>query len=102
VPLVVFSDDRIPGMKDVPTMKEMGHNVVSRSGRGVIAPAGISKQEEQFLVDMMRKITESKAWAEYADKNMMTIKFLGGADYGKYLADERAKLTDNLKALGKL
>jgi putative tricarboxylic transport membrane protein len=102
VPLVVFSDNRIPALKDVPTMKELGYDVVSRSTRGVLAPAGISKQEEQFLVEMMRKITESKGWAEYADKNMMTVKFLGGADYAKYLADERAQLTTTLKALGKL
>ena len=102
VPLVVFSDNRIPGMKDVPTMKESGYDVVSRSVRGVVAPAGISKQEEQFLVEMMRKVTQSKEWAEYAEKNMMTIKFLGGADYAKYLADEREQLTKNLKAMGKL
>ena len=102
VPLVVFSDNRIPGLKDVPTMKEVGYDVVSRSVRGVVAPAGISKQEEQFLVEMMRKVTESKEWAEYADKNMMTVKFLGGADYAKYLAEEREQLTKNLKAMGKL
>jgi len=102
VPLVVFSDARIPGLKDVPTMKEMGYNVVSRSVRGVVAPAGISKQEEQFLVEMMRKITQSKQWAEYAAKNMMTVNFLGGADYAKYLADERERLTETLKALGKI
>lgn len=102
LPLVVFSDNRLAAMKDVPTMKELGYDVVSRSTRGVLAPAGISKQEEQFLVDMMRKITESKGWAEYAEKNMMTVKFLGGADYAKYLAEERAQLEKNLKALGKL
>lgn len=102
LPLVVFSDTRIPGLKDVPTMKEMGYNVVSRSVRGVVAPAGISKQEEQVLVEMMRKVTQSKQWAEYAAKNMMTINFLGGADYAKYLAEERERLTETLKALGKI
>lgn len=102
VPLVVFSDARIPGLKDVPTMKEMGYNVVSRSVRGMVAPAGISKQEEQVLIEMMRKITQSKQWAEYAAKNMMTINFLGGADYAKYLAEERERLTETLKALGKI
>ena len=101
-PLAVFSDERVPGFKDVPTMKEVGYNVVSRSGRGIVAPAGIAKHEEQFLVELMRKITQSKGWAEYAGKNMMTVKFLGGADYGKYLADERAQLTEVLKAMGKL
>lgn len=102
VPLVVFADARLAKMKDVPTMKEMGYDVVSRSARGVLAPAGISKQEEQALVELMRKISESKGWAEYADKNMMTVKFLGGADYVKYLADERAQLATNLKSMGKL
>lgn len=102
VPLAVFSDERVAGLKNVPTMKEVGYNVVSRSGRGIVAPAGIAKHEEQFLVEMMRKITQSKGWAEYAGKNMMTIKFLGGADYGKYLAEERAQLTEVLKSMGKL
>ena len=102
VPLVVFADQRIPGLKDVPTMKELGYDVVSRSARGVVAPAGISKQEEQTLVEMMRKITQSKQWHEYAAKNMMTVTFMGGAEYAKYLADERAKLTESLKSLGKL
>ncbi|MGZ5140831.1 MAG: hypothetical protein ACXWCX_23775, partial [Burkholderiales bacterium] len=83
-------------------MKEVGYNVVSRSTRGVLAPAGIAKNEEQFLIDMMKKITESKQWKEYADKNMMTVKFLGGADYAKYLDKERDDLTALLKSIGKL
>jgi putative tricarboxylic transport membrane protein len=102
VPLAVFSDERIAGLKTVPTMKELGYNVVSHSTRGVVAPAGIAKHEEQFLIDLMRKITQSKGWAEYASQNMMTVKFLGGADYAKYLAEERANLTTVLKSMGKL
>ncbi len=102
VPLAVFTDERVPGLKDVPTMKEVGHNVVSHSARGIVAPAGLAKHEEQFLVELMRKVTHSKGWAEYADKNMMTVKFLGGADYAKFLAEERAKLTAVLQSMGKL
>ena len=101
VGLTVFSEQRVAGMKDVPTMKEVGYNVVSASTRGVVAPAGISKNEEQVLVEMMRKITQSKQWAEYANKNMMTVKFLGGADYAKYLAEERASLSALLKSMPK-
>ncbi len=102
IPLAVFSDERNAGFKNVPTMKEIGYNVVSHSARGVVAPAGIAKHEEQFLIEMMRKITQSKGWAEYAGKNMMTVKFLGGADYAKYLAEERANLAAVLKSMGKL
>ena len=102
VPLAVFTDERIAGLKAVPTMKEVGYNVVSHSARGIVAPAGLAKHEVQFLVELMRKVTYSKGWAEYAGKNMMTVKFLGGADYAKFLADERANLTAVLKSMGKL
>jgi hypothetical protein len=33
---------------------------------------------------------------------MMTVKFLGGADYAKYLKEERESLTTILKSIGKL
>lgn len=101
VALAVFSDERVAGLKNAPTMKEVGYNVVSHSARGVVAAAGLAKNEEQFLVEMMRKITESKQWAEYAHKNMMTVKFLGGAEYGKFLAEERANLAALLKSMAK-
>lgn len=101
VPLAVFSDERIEGLKNTPTMKEVGYNVVSRSFRGVVAPAGLSKQEEQFHIDLMRKITASKHWKEYADKNMMQVKFLGGAEFGKFLEEEREQLEKVLKAVNK-
>src|SRR3989304_8631077 len=73
--------------------------VVSHSARGIVAPAGLAKHEAQFLVEMMRKVTYSKGWAEYAAKNMMTVKFLGGADYAKFLAEERANLTAALNSM---
>jgi putative tricarboxylic transport membrane protein len=89
VPLAVFSPQRLPILKDTPTMKELGHDVVVDVGRGVIGAAGIPKDQEKFLVELMRKITQTKAWAEYAHANAMSVKFLPGEEYGKYLERER-------------
>jgi len=93
VPLAVMSRQRLAILKDTPTMKELGYDVVYDQGRGVIAAAGIPKDHQQFLVDMMKKITQTKDWEEYAAKNAMTVTFLGPVEYGKYLEDERAKLS---------
>ena len=101
-PLAVFSDKRLSALKDVPTMIELGYNMQFFTHRGVLAPAGIPKHEEEYLVGLMKKITQSKGWAEYANKNMMTIQFTGGSDYAKYLAEERAKITNILKSMGKI
>ena len=92
VPLAVFSAQRLPILKDTPTMKELGHDLVVDVGRGVIGAAGIPKDQEKFLVELMRKITQTKAWAEYADKNAMSVKFLPSEEFGKYLEQEREKL----------
>jgi putative tricarboxylic transport membrane protein len=92
VPLAVFSPQRLPILKDTPTMKELGYDVVVDVGRGVIGAAGIPKDQEKFLIELMRKITQSKAWAEYANSNAMSVKFLPGEEYGKYLEREREQL----------
>ena len=92
VPLAVFSPQRLPILKDTPTMKELGYDMVVDAGRGVIGAAGIPKDQEKFLIELMRKITQTQAWAEYANKNAMSVKFLAGEEYGKYLEQEREQL----------
>ena len=87
-----FTDERT-GSQDVPTMKEVGHNV-SPTRRGIVAPAAFPKRRTvPHRVD--EESHQSKGWAEYAGKNMMTVKFLAGP-ITKF-ADERAKLTAVLK-----
>jgi len=101
-PLAVFSKERLSAIKEVPTMKELGYNLQFYTHRGVLAPAGIPKHEEEWLIELMKKITQSKGWAEYANKYMMSIQFAGGADYAKYLVEERAKIADILRSMGKI
>ncbi len=99
-PMVVFSDERMSKLKDIPTMKEVGYKVVSYSPRGIVAAAGIAKNEQEWLSNLMKKVTESKEWAEYVDKNLMTLKYLDGPGYGKMLADDEADYTAAFKSMG--
>jgi putative tricarboxylic transport membrane protein len=92
MPLAVFSAQRLPILKDTPTMKELGHDIIVDQGRGVIGAAGMPQDQQKFLIELMRKITQTKAWAEYANKNAMSVKFVAGEEYGKYLEQEREKL----------
>lgn len=101
-PLAVFSNERLAALKEVPTMKELGYNMQFFTHRGILAPAGIPKHEEEWLIGLMKKISQSKGWAEYANKYMMTVQFTGGADYAKYLVEERGKIANILKSMGKI
>ena len=99
-PLGVASEERMPTLKDVPTLKELGYDVVFVTGRGITAPAGIGAAERDWLADMMKKVTQSKIWKDYADQNSMTIKYLGPDEYRKWLADETEKLIKIFKSMG--
>jgi putative tricarboxylic transport membrane protein len=98
-PLAVMSRERLGIMKDVPTFKELGYDVVYDQGRGVVAPAGIPEDHKKFLEEMMKKITQTKEWADYAQKNAMTVTFQDSAQYTKFLDEERAKLQKVSKTL---
>ena len=87
-----MSRQRLPVLKDTPTLIELGYNVTYDQGRGVVAAAGIPAEHQKFLTEMMRKITQTKEWAEYAAKNAMSVTFLDSAQYAKFLEEERAKL----------
>lgn len=99
VPLAVMSRQRLSILKDTPTLIELGYNVTYDQGRGVVAAAGIPADHQKFLVEMMRKITQTKEWEEYAQKNAMSVTFLDSAQYAKFLEEERAKLEKIAKVL---
>lgn len=52
---------RIPGTS-VPTMSELGLNVVMTNWRGVFAAPGISTAQRNALIDLVGRITASPAW----------------------------------------
>jgi putative tricarboxylic transport membrane protein len=98
-PLAVMSRERLAIMKNVPTFKELGYDVVYDQGRGVVAPAGIPEEHKKVLEEMMKKITQTKEWSDYAQKNAMTVTFQDSAQYTKFLDEERAKLQKVSKTL---
>ena len=87
-PVVAFGEKRMSALPNMPTAKELGVNAVIFNPRGIISPPAIAASEQDWWIGVMKKVTETAAWQEYAGKNMMTVKFLAGAEYGKYIADE--------------
>jgi len=58
VPLALFAEKRYELLPDVPTLKELGYNVVSGSSRGYSAPKGIPEEAKNALVEAFRKMAE--------------------------------------------
>lgn len=97
----IAADKRIDMMKDVPTLKELGYDVVMQLWRGVAAPPGISEDARKHLEAAFKKLTENAAYRkDYFDKNGITPAFQTGAEFKKWLEGENKKYTDLLTELG--
>jgi putative tricarboxylic transport membrane protein len=99
--LAIASAQRVPALKDVPTFKELGYDDVLWSiARGMTAPPGIGKSEQEWLISLMKKVTEFEAWKKYTDKNMMTRTFISGDENKKFFAESTTKLKETMTGMG--
>ena len=89
--VAVTSDKRLPG-QDIPTMKEMGYNVVIGNWRGVFGAAGITPEQRKALTDAIVTATKHKSWAEAVERNGWTPALLTGPAFDQFVDDEFASL----------
>ena len=61
VPLAVAAETRLPQFPNVPTMKELGYDVIAGSSVAIYAPPGLSKDKVNTLRAAMKKIKKDPA-----------------------------------------
>lgn len=98
--LAIAAPQRVPALKDVPTMKELGYDVQWRISRGMTAPAGIAKSDQEWLISLMKKVTGTEEWEKYTNKNVMTRTFISGDENAKFFAEQMTRLRETMKAMG--
>jgi putative tricarboxylic transport membrane protein len=99
--LAVAADKRMADAKDVPTFREKGYDVIWDQMRGMVAPAGISKEAVKWWEDTLRKVTQTERWQQqYIKRNLLTPVYLTGEEADNYLDTLRAKYRNALIDLG--
>lgn len=97
--LAISAEKREPGL-DVPTIKEQGLDVVLYNWRGVFAPPGVKDADKAAMIELMTKMNASAPWKEQLKTREWTDVFLAGDAYGKYIAEENARIEGILKDIG--
>jgi len=83
--LAIFSEKRHPKLPEVPTMKELGFNLVNGSSRGFSAPAGIPKEKRDALVNAFKKVLSDPAFLAEAERQTQDVEAIIGDDYKKLI-----------------
>lgn len=97
--IAVTSGERIPGI-DVPTLKEAGVDVVMGNWRGLVGAKGMPAAAAKTWVERFEKMSKTPEWAEALKNQGLQNAFLGGDDFGKFLASENARIKPILTEMG--
>lgn len=72
VPLVAFSDERLEGFPDVPTIKELGHDFSYYNQRAVVGAPGMSPEAAAYYQKLFQDIYDSEEWQGYMESESLS------------------------------
>jgi putative tricarboxylic transport membrane protein len=100
--LVVFSEERLPELPDVPTARELGYEVTLGRWRGFALQAGDSPETAQALFDIVAEAAASDAYKQIEADNALQYRsvLLGPDEFAAFLEEEIAIYTEVLNQLG--
>lgn len=99
-PLCVFDSKRMPyktkvtktmSWYDIPTCKETGLDVEYVMLRGIFMPGGVTADQVQYYVDLLKKVRETPEWKEFLEQGAFNQTTLNGKDYEAWVAREEAR-----------
>jgi tripartite-type tricarboxylate transporter receptor subunit TctC len=108
-PLCVFDEKRLAykdkitdkqAWSDIPTCKENGLDVSYLMLRGIFMPGGVSQDQVQYYVDVLRKVQQLPEWKDYMEKGAYNTTSLEGKEYADWVAKEEARHVDLMKKAG--
>lgn len=98
-PLATIDHERInlPDWKGIPTMKEAtGKDVSYMMLRGVFMAPGVTKEQSDYFVQTLKKVSETPEWKKYVVENGLQAGYLAGPEYVKWLEEKEARTKESM------
>ena len=92
-PLATIDHARIslPEWDKIPTLKESaGVDLSYMMLRGIFGAPGITKEQQAFYTDVLKKVTETPEWKTYISDNGLKAAYLTGPDFVKWVGEQEA------------
>lgn len=97
--LGIMADTRIESLPEVATLKELGHDVVSGTWRGIAVPKGTSPEIVAALDAAIKKSVESDDFKDFMNNSTFGIKYLNGKDFETFIIEDTATIDSIVKSL---
>lgn len=98
--LAVTAEKRMPQLPDLPTANEAGYKVEAGTIRGFVLPADVPKQAAAVMEAALEKAYRTQAWRDHAKRNFYEDRYLGSADYAKFLQERLVEYKEFFAEVG--
>jgi putative tricarboxylic transport membrane protein len=98
--LAITSAKRMPQLPDLPTATEAGYKMEAGTLRGFVLPADVPKQTAAIMEAALEKAYKSQAWRDHAKRNFYEDRYLGSADYSRFLQERLVEYREFFKEVG--
>jgi len=108
-PLCVFDSkplaypDKITADKawsDIPTCKSQGLDIEYLMLRGFFMPPGVTKEQVDYYVDVLKKVRETPEWKKLMSDGAFNQTFMTGDEYAKWVEKEEKRHETLMKDAG--
>jgi putative tricarboxylic transport membrane protein len=87
-------------VENIPSLKEQSINVELGNWRGIFGAPGISRQQRDALVKLVKDATGTPAWKATLEKLGWEGVFLGGDDYARFIDEDIKRVGAIIHSLG--
>ena len=98
-PLAVTSPKRMAGL-DVPTLKELGHDVVFGNWRGVYGAPRLNPAAQQQLTALVEKAVQHSSWQNALHKHQWSHSWLSGQAFADFVQQDMQTMNRIMQAAG--
>jgi tripartite-type tricarboxylate transporter receptor subunit TctC len=100
VPLVAFTNERLPMFPEVPTLREKGGEFSYFMQRSVVGAPGMSEEARAYYTELFTKVYNSEDWQAYKLKKSLMGDLMSGDQLSDYWRDQRDNHEQILRSSG--
>ncbi|MEM9783255.1 MAG: tripartite tricarboxylate transporter substrate binding protein [Pseudomonadota bacterium] len=101
VPLVQFTAERMEAYPDVPTAKELGHDIEYYMQRSINGPPNMSAEAQEWYTNLFQTLFESDEWQQFCnDEGLFCSEWTAGADLADFHSAQLARHRDLIESVG--
>ncbi|MCE8024359.1 tripartite tricarboxylate transporter substrate binding protein [Billgrantia aerodenitrificans] len=97
--LAVFQEERLETYPEVPTLQELGYEVISNKFRGVFGPPDMDPELVEEIGHTLRDIVNDEPWKTYWGEGSMTPSYLGHEEFTEFLHVANEELREFVEGL---